>query len=110
MIVRRRRRIMRNSAGTSVVKPAFASTKGLRLNTTAQGYEDVENEQLSGERFFRIGFILGLLFGFAVCLMFRTCEIQLRKLSTLRFWERVSKCMGQLLFYRDNVGVFPQSS
>jgi hypothetical protein len=55
MLVRQKWRIMRNSATQNVVNLAFASTKGLRSNTRAQGYEDVENEELSAKRFFRIG-------------------------------------------------------
>jgi hypothetical protein len=35
----------------NVVNLAFARTKDLRSNTRAQGYEDVENEELSAKRF-----------------------------------------------------------
>jgi len=36
---------------------AFACTKGLRSNTGAQGYKDVENEEFSAKRFFASGLL-----------------------------------------------------
>ena len=90
-----------------VVNLAFASTKGLRSNTRAQGYEDVENEELSARRFFSHRDYFGTTIWLCCLPLFRAYEFI--KLSTFRFWGEVSKCMGQLLFCRDNVSLSPQS-
>ena len=42
---------------TEMLYLAFACTKGLRSNTRAQGYKDVENEEFSAKRFFASGLL-----------------------------------------------------
>src|ERR1700684_4134962 len=104
MFVRQKWRIMRNSATQNVVNLAFASTKGLRSNTRAQGYEDVENEELSAKRFFASG-IFGTTIWLSCRLLFRIYKIQFRKLSTLRIWGEGIQMHGPTVFYRDNCGI-----